>query len=336
MATQAAGEVLPPVISGIGKIASYPWGAYTGVGATSIQQASKGGKNFTDYMRGQGSVENLIQRGKSALEDIEQTRNLEFDDIVSKLQGAGYSFQKQDLLNVLGKSVKQYDIKFYPSGLPNWSNTPYLTNPIAQNEIETAMKTIRQWGDYSPMGIQNLKRAIDNLWKRSQPEASAFISNLRNGVKDLLTGRMPEYADAMSKYKVQTSEIQEIIKDLGLGDLNTKRQTLTRVLNLVKKDDDFGLAILNRLDPSLVSSIAGMQMSAKIPMSLVGKMGGLYQIIRGVTNISFPEWMAIAASSPRLAGEFLNVFGKLARPMVGLSRYAPQATQVLAKPEKND
>jgi hypothetical protein len=258
---------------------------------------------------------------------------------LSKIKGQ-QPLNPKEVETALNETLNEYGIKFFPGRGVNWRNTKYVTNPAAQKEMEGAIQTIRTWGDYSPLGVDNLKQALDNLWKRSQPEASGFVKALRNRVKDVLSNNIPEYKEMVGQYKTSTEEINEITKDLSLGDLNTKKQALQKLLGAMKRDDQFSLDLISRVDrPKGIdfrAALAGAQMQPYVPQSLVGKMGGVYELLKGIGNISFGDVLAISASSPKLVGEFLNVFGKVARPGMKLMKYAPPATQALIQKEETD
>ncbi len=341
MATEMGGQIAPKFLSALGKGITYPWGAYTGSGSRALGEAYKGKPGLTEFMRGQGNEPELVKQAKSGLESLIQERNMNYSDLLSKIKGNQTVINPGEISNAVKTTLKDFSLNTATPTIPNtigkpiWANTRFSTNRIAQKEMETAVDTINKWTDYSPRGVDELKQALDNLYKRSQPEASTFIVKLRNRVKDVLVDKVPEYKQMTSQYKTATEEISEISRDLSLGDLSTKKSALSKLLNTMKKDDNFTISLLSKLDEKsggkLIPSLAGMQMQSYIPTSLVGRMGGMYEIFQGLSGLSAGEVAGILASSPRLTGEFMNIVGKVLPYVQKGSRYAPQVIKTLTE-----
>lgn len=341
MATEMGGQIAPKALGALGRGITYPWGAYTGSGSRALQEASKGRPGFTEFMRRQGNEPELVKQAKSGLESLVQERNMNYSDLLSNIKSSQTTISSGEISNAAKTTLKDFNLNTATPTIPNtigkpiWANTRFSTNRIAQKEMETVVDTINKWTDYSPRGVDELKQALDNLYKRSQPEASTFIVKLRNRVKDILVDKIPEYKQMTSQYKTATEEISEISKDLSLGDLSTKKSALSKLLNTMKKDDDFTISLLSKLDErsggKLIPSLAGMQMQSYIPTSLVGRMGGMYEIFQGISGLSVGEVAGILASSPRLTGEFMSIVGKVLPYIQKGSRYAPQVIKTLTE-----
>lgn len=218
----------------------------------------------------------------------------------------------------------------------DWTNTEWQTNPIAQKEIQTAIDTVRGWSDYSALGIDKLKRAMGNLLRQSQPEASGFVAKLKGDLRDMLLNKVPEYGQLVKPYEESTQLINEIRKDFSMGNRNSMEQGLQKLIRAMRNDDQLRTELLSVISANanqpLEPMLAGMLAQSWIPTSLAGRMGGMYEIIRGTANFDPHMALALASSSPRISAEFLHVLGKVGPKAQGAVRYLPQTGLAMAQP----
>jgi hypothetical protein len=288
------------------------------------------------FARKQGNIPEITETAGSGLDKLIESRATDYESALANLKGvAGLS--ENEVSNILNKSIQKYGFKYTPQGKLDWTNTEWSTNPVAQKEIQTAIDTVKGWTDYSALGVDKLKRALGNLLKFSQPEASGFVANLKGNIRDLLLNKVPEYGNLVKPYEESTQLINEIRKDFSIGTRQSQELGLRKLIRGMREDnqlrEDLLSVISTNANKPLEPMLAGMLAQSWIPTSLAGRMGGMYEIIRGTAAFDPHMAIALASSSPRISAEFLHVLGKIGPKVQTGLRYLPPSLQAVMQPK---
>ena len=314
-------------------------GRMSGTGKLPIEEAIKSGKEtgliinplkssteFDMALRGKLSSEDIVENAKSALQTIKDNRNETYQMALEKL---GQSDKQIDLIDLKSNAyniLKKF-VRFNKNGTPDWNRTALGKEGVAK--VKEIIKKIDKWGsvkgDATPLGLDLLKRDLDNFYSESS-NARAFVTSLRNTVKNKLVKEVPEYATMTKGYEEATNLIKDIESGLmmrkkGMTGRITADQTLRRLMSAMK--DNYKLradlvdVLGNKGGQELTAQIAGNVMRSPLPHGLAGTGPAIVgeAVLAHYVNPAF--WPIVVSSSPRVQGEFLRLFGKFAAEAEG-------------------
>lgn len=320
-----AGKVVSTASKPISRVVKEAVGAYTGRGPGFIEEMVKGSEAAEKAMRGKISGEEIVQHAKNALQKIRDTRHAEY---LNKLDNVRSN--PKDLANILdGLKTKldnlskpnEYDlgISMGKDGVPivDFSKSTIVEH---QNVVKKAIQDILTWDDTTARGLDNLSKRLGTYVKQSGrgTPAESLITQLKNDVKTGLKRTVPEY-EAMTKgYYEATSLIKDIESNLMLRPQNmtgriTADNTLRRLSSALKEGKEMRKDLLRTLGTKsgmeIPQEVAGYLATQWLPAGILGK--GLTLGSAFALHFLNPQWWpVVAASSPRVVGEFLNAFGK--------------------------
>lgn len=321
MGGQAAVPVLQKGAELVGKTAKPLLGRLSGVGTGAIDESLKGSKDFVKAMRGDITGEEVVNNAKSALYSLKEQRASAYQAQLDKISKIDTPVDTTNLTDHIANLMKKYNIQVDPvTGKLDTSRI--AMGKTGRQDIEDVLDTINSWGtkpdDVTPKGMDVLKRQLDDFYSDSS-QARQFVSSARKAVKDTIVDAVPEY-DTMTK---GYSEATQLIKDIESGLMMRKQnmtgritgdQTLRRLMSSMK--DNFALRkdlvdILGaKGDVDVAGQVAGHMMRSPMPMGLSGTGPSIAgQAAYAMINPKF--WPVLAASSPRVQGEFLRYFGKI-------------------------
>lgn len=345
MITEVGGRVaiaaLAPVARAAGGAIKSAIGKFTGTGKAAIEEAIKSGKatgllsgnpftsstEFDRALRGEYKPNEIVDNAHSALSVIKDNRSDQYRADLQKLDSNKKIIDIPKLQTEAKDIFKKY-VRFDQNGNPDWDRSALGTSKSeAVSKMKEMYNNIMTWKskgeDATPSGLDMLKRQLDDFYAESS-NARALTTSLRNKVKDTLVKNVPEYAQMTKGY----SEATELIKDIESGLMMRKKgmtgritadQTLRRLSSAMKENFELRKDLVNVLGykgaKDISGQIAGYVMSSPMPRGLRGStMAGEAALIYAV-NPKF--WPVLAASSPRVVGEFLRLFGKASSEFSG-------------------
>jgi len=338
MGGQIAAKVIPPAVGGtakfLGKATKPLLGRLSGTGTGAVEEAIASGmqptnsinplKSTTTYdkaLRGKISGEDIVESARTALTRLKDARTSTYQ---GHLQQIAQNSAPIDLRPVKGEVVslmQKYNVKIDPAtGALDTSRI--AMGKTGRNDIQEIIETVSAWGtkqgDNTALGLDTLKRQLDDFYSDSS-QARQFVTQLRNKVKDTIVANVPQYDEMTKGY----TEATKIIKDVEAGLMLRKQgmsgrivadQTLRRLMSAMK--DNFALRrelvdILGKEGgEELGQAIAGYAHNSVMPVGLAGT-GPAIIGSAAVTRMVDPSFGALmAASSPRVQGEFLRMWGK--------------------------
>jgi hypothetical protein len=345
MMVSGAKDILPDIAKGgvaigentVGRVAKPTIGGLTGRGTASVEEAIKSGestgvglnpvKSVTDFdkaLRGQITGQDVVQNAHSALKIVKDKRQAEYLAKLQQVQ-ANPSALNQVRAGV-DAEVAQLSAN-YRIGInqtPQGSVVVDLSHSVLRAEAprltKAALTDVMSWTDNSATGLDTLKRILGDYVdqaKGGSPQ-EAMLTRLRNSVSDGLKANVPQYAEMTKGYAEATALIKDIeqgltLKKTGMNGRVTADQTLRRLTSAMK--DNFELrrdlveALGTESGKDLAGQIAGHAMSPLLPQGLEGKgLLGIGVLMGHFINPHY--WPLFAASSPRIMGEFLRMYGK--------------------------
>lgn len=342
MGGQVGGKIIGKGLEYGGKFGKQLVGKVTGAGPGAAEEAVKGGKAFTDAMRGKISGEDIVENAKEALGTLKANRATAYR---TKLEEIGKIKGELDTTPIGEKTIKlmeRYNVKVTSDGKFDFSRATFDKKGV--RDVKGALETIKNFGtqpgDKTPIGLDTLKRQLDDFYSESS-NARAFVAELRNTVKDTIVKQVPEYAGMTKGY----AEATKLIKDVEAGLMLRKQgmtgrvvadQTLRRLMSSMRDNFELRRELLSLLEApagqDLSGQVAGYTMNALLPRGLQG-VGASMAGTAAALNYLNPKWVPlIVASSPRVSGEFLRMVGIVSRSVPGASMTAGKAAAYLTVP----
>jgi hypothetical protein len=343
------GKALEGTASLIGKAVKPLWGRITGAGTGSIDEAIQSGvktgitlnpftskTDFDQAMRGNISGEDVVNNAKAALQKVKDLRSDAYQTSLAQISQNQAPIDVSAAKGPIKSLLDRYNIKPNPDGSVDISRV--AMGKSGRDDIKDIIENISQWGtkpgDQTVVGLDTLKRQLDDFYSESS-QARGFVTTLRNIVKAQITKNVPEYENMMTNYSQATTTIKDIeaglmLRKQGMSGRVVADQTLRRLLSSMK--DNFALrkdlveVLGNQGGEDLSGQIAGYAMRSPVPLGLAGTGPAIAVHAAAAKLINPVFWPVVAASSPRLSGEFLRMVGKTMAEMKGV---APLAGQVM-------
>lgn len=191
--------------------------------------------------------------------------------------------------------------------------------------------------DRSPVGLDMLKRHLDGLYSRSNGPAKALIADMRSTVEEEIVKSVPKYREMTQGYK----EATELIKDVERA-FSTSREgksgaelAMKKIISSMKDNAEMRrdlIKIMSRkTGEDLTGQAGGAAMSDLLPKSNLVLFG---ETVAAWKWVDPKFWPLLAASSPRVQGEFLRLFGKGLQQMTGASKIAGTAAAMVGAESK--
>lgn len=326
------------VAMGGARLAGEISGKTTGAGFGAIRQGLEAttqggakGKAFTSALRGQTTPESLVNEAKQGLQTIKQARTQEYLKQLGEISKNKTSLDISPIVEDVGNQLDKFGIEVTGQGL-DFSRSPLRFNKQAQDDITTIVNEMKGFGlkagDRTPIGVDSLKRAFDDLYTPSG-EARAFVGSVRDKARKVLS-QVDGYDDLAKNYANRTEIINEIQKGLSLGDKASVETSFKKLTSALRTNNEYREQFIKELDEAtggeLLSKIAGQQLSEIVPRGLSGVLtgaGGALGLASGVGVV--PILSAALTTSPRLVGEIVTALGFTGR----------KANQLLKLIEKN-
>lgn len=292
--------------------------------------------NFDKALRGEIKGKEIIDSFKGALDQIAETRRTEYLDALGKIpnQRIDIAPMKQKVLDLLvGKRPGEGFVRTDASGALDWSRSSLGgENTEGVRRIRDAAEMVANWGskpgDDTILGLDMLKRHIDGLYGETS-QAKAFITQLRNTVKKTITDAVPEYGKLTKKYQEASGLINDVEGLIGrkassgmIGNI-VADQSLRRLMSAMRNDRELQKEVIDVLGKTagedLSGLVSGFSMKTGLPVGLAGTGPTLLGEIALAHYVNPAFWPVLAASSPRLQGEFLRMYGQVLAETKGMS-----------------
>lgn len=328
----AIGPALGMAAKGAGKVAKPLLGKLSGVGTGAVDEAIKSGAKstgmnplasttaFDKALRGKISGEEIVDNARGALNTLKQQRSDAYQAKLAQVEANKGPIDTFPVISDMISLMDRYKVKLSSNGNIDTSRVPMGAK--GRKDIEEVITQIAGWGkqpgDNTAMGLDTLKRQLDDFYSDSS-QARQFVAEMRNKVRDAIVKHVPEYDEMTKGYSEATKLIKDVEADLmmrkqGMSGRITADKTLRRLTSAMRENFEMRRELVDILgakgNEDLSGQIAGYTMNTTIPRGLAGTgpvLAGQAAYAQFV-NPSF--WPVLAASSPRVQGEFLRMFGK--------------------------
>ena len=336
---QSAGKILERGLPIAGRFGKALMGKLTGTGTGATAEAVEAGKTgasgFIEAMRGNISGEQIVDSAQSALNAVKDQRRVAYQEGLKQLEGKR-AIDISPVRRKMDELLKNYGFKYSTdptTGEVFLDSSRTALNKSGNKDVLEIVDMVKDWGkqkgDRTPLGLDTLKRRLDDFYSESKATRQ-LVSSLRSEVNGTIKRSVPEYAEMTKGY----AEATELIKDFesglmlrkqGMSGRVTADKTLRRLTSAMKDNNELRLDLLKVLGSKgtaddLVGQVAGHSMSSPFPRGLAGETPFLIGEVAMAYKLLNPQWWPVLAlSSPRVAGEFLRVIGKVSAKTAGSS-----------------
>ena len=365
---QIIGKAAPAIVSAAGKPIKSALAGFTGTGRGAVETAIESGaaagpgmtfhplKTVNDFdraLRGKLTGEEIVGSARTALKKMKDIRQSEYIKNLSEISKDKAVIEIKPVRNRFFELTDEYGIKLkYNAKTKTYTIDPSRAAMSRKGvkDLEDIFEIIEDFGtqpgDNTAIGLDTLKRQLDDFYSDSRG-ATAFITNLRNKVKDTIVEAVPQYKEMMKDYSEATTLIKDIEADLmlrkqGMTGRITADKTLKRLMTAIKSAKGERYEIRGDLvkvlgaqgQDDLMQQVAGYAMSELRPRGIGGTGTGMVAHA-ALTQLNPAFYATLAASSPRVSGEFLRAWGKFASEFSGTASPAGRVAVKFFKEREN-
>lgn len=341
-----AGRVLKPTAKLLGEGVTQLLGKSTGAGEYALKEAMNN-PSVIKFAReagaegAEGLQRKAAEEAKSALNLMSQNRSKAY---VAQLEKIKLNKTQQDaLVDELRTTAKnlaspeKFDIKIIADETGKKINVLDFAKSVitdGQQTVQRAYEDIFTWTKNTPAGLDILKKRLGNYVSQTKygTPARNILTNLRNTLDTSLKKGIKGYEKMTSGFRQSSELIEEIEKALSLGDKTQTDTAIRKLMSTMRQSNEFRKELLQTLSKTggkdIMGKIAGSTLASVAPRGLAGTLfpfAGAGGVAFSILNPStWPLAVTyLAASSPRLVGEFMNLVGKAKRLGTGALEDSP-------------
>jgi hypothetical protein len=323
----------------IGNLGTHTGGESLRTAANSGMRGGNIAKAFTDNMRGNVPMEDVLTSAKQNIQNMGAQKS------------DAYRAGMADISN--DKSVLQFDgiDKSLEDALSKITYKGQVKNKAGADVFGKMQAEIAEWKSldpaeyHTPEGLDALKQKIGGLVESipyEEKTARSVGREVYNSIKNEITKQAPTYAKTMKEYSDSTELISEIEKALSLGNKASADTAMRKLQSLTRNNVSTNYG--NRLDLAkaleqqggneIMPALAGQSLSSIAPRGLGGAVAGATGV-GGIATMNPLAIPALALQSPRLMGEAAYKTGQTARGVKkasgGLSKTAAAIAAALQR-----
>jgi hypothetical protein len=296
----------------------------TGVGTEPITQAVKAGREgsttFTENMRGQVPITQVLDDAKSNLAKMNMDKQAEYRSGMVNIKN------DKTQINFTGIDQALTDAQKYSSYKGK------VVNKGAADVLDEIKAKVNDWKKsdpaefHTPEGIDKLKQSVYESIEKLPNEAKTAYSagkEVYDAVKKEISTQAPEYSKVMKNYSEATEQIKEIERALSLGNKASADTAMRKLQSLMRNNvnTNYGqrLELAKQLESmggnQLMPALAGQAMSEFTPRGLQRATTGPEAFLAYSAGGPALAAADLAASSPRLVGEAAYKYGQMANAL---------------------
>lgn len=295
------------------KLATDTLGWTTGAGKEATNQAFTNPKSIQKGISGGTTPEEVVAKTNDALETVRNNMRSDYKLEMTKIKKMTVQMPEKFVAvkESLLKQLDDFGVKVDPKvkGGLDFSKSAIGNKAEAMADVRGVFKDVMSWDDFSPIGLDTLKRRLGDLYSETG-NARAIVASTKTQVTKILDS-VPGYTEMTSGY-AKTSALLDQLKSISPAKIET---AFTKLSQALKKNDNIRLALIKELEAAsgtdIIGDIAGINLQPNISTGLTGKLatGGM-----GVAVLSNPTLIAqflgtALVTSPKAVGKFLQALG---------------------------
>ena len=366
MGGPVVGKALPAITKAGAKIGGQLIGKLTGTGTGAVEEAFKSGKsagvksllktttNWEKASRGALSEQEVVQNARNSLRSMKDQMRTNYLGQLEKISSSKTSLpaiksQLDQTMENLASSEKfsirpRYDDQGKLLDRFDFSNSTIVKGQAA---VKRAMEDVAGWSDTSAKGLDLLKKRLSTYIDqvKTGTPAEAFLTRLEKSLDSGLKEAIPGYKEMTGGYAKAITLIKDIESGLmmrkeGMSGRIISDQTLRRLMSSLRDNFELRRTLVKSLSEQsgqdITGQVAGIAMKPLLPRGLAGTGPAIVGDVALAHFLNPAFWPTlgpiVAMSSPKVAGEFVNMLGKFAIEMAGIAK--PLATLGVAESAK--
>lgn len=232
-----------------------------------------------------------------------------------------FNLSKSSFLSTMTKVFKDFGAEGSFSKGFDFSNSP---TQESERVLKNAFKTMSNFNDISPTGLNNLARRIDGLAENTRvPEAKAALGQITQNIKKYLGDNIPEIKDMNAAYTKSLKFLEDLDTHLNTGLKGDIKKGMNTEQGMVETANKIaGLFGSNKeLARKFISGIPGVS-------DMIAEQAGR-EVAGGVTKVGFGKDNVVARLMEAVIPP--KFIGKLT---ANTSKYLPGILQKLSPAEQ--
>jgi hypothetical protein len=325
--------MVPPVAKSIGRgLANVIGGVGTHTGGESLKQAASAGlrggqaqQAFTENMRGNVPVDDVLSTAKSNLQNMFKQKAAEYRSGMAQVSNDKTVLSFDGIDDALDDAFKRTTYK------------GQVKDAEAAQTFQKIKEAVDEWKQldpsefHTPEGLDALKQKIYGIYgnlgfeKQSARGAGKVI---HDAVKKEIQKQAPDYAKTMKAYSEASDQLSEIERALSLNPKASVDTGIRKLQSLMRNNAntnygsrvDLAKALETQGGQEMMPALAGQALNTWTPRGLGAPMAGA----TGIAAIMNPQLApALAFQSPRLMGEAALGVGRGSRALADALKTAP-------------
>jgi hypothetical protein len=272
------------------------------VGRMAGPEGAQARKVFDYYATGQGD---MSQISNSAMAGLDELRDRSSTNYLSQRQSLTTTpLPTTPILDAINDARAQL-------GRDRGLDSAEVSAVLDEMENRLLNRT-----DTTAVGLDNLKRGLHDLvgqWKGSGREG--LLAKVPQAVRETIATADPTYAKMMDDWQTWRGELQDLQKELGLGQRTSQSTRLRKMLSDLKKDKNkslLGKIVQTNAGKNIPYMLAGDAVSSYWPRWAQGVSDVL--LYGGLGTLVHPAaWAGLAGASPKLMGKLAKATGSVER-----------------------
>lgn len=321
-------RLTPGLLSAVGTGARNLTGMTTGRGRVGIDAAVEGSPQFMNAMRGNVSEQQLADKVGAARDVLHNQADAQYRQDYAALPTARLPLAARvptQIENGINGILDKFEVKGTPTGDLDFSRS-HIPDAVSQNEIKGIVDIVRTWGrdpgDYTPQGLDILKKQLNNKIVETGP-GSAATTQMKNVVQNVLENHVPGYK-AMTKKYAEAQELIRNVEDEFSLETRNPGTAVRKVMGVQNQPNgnNYRADLLKKLDAATGTNVSdealGMGFRGVMPqpmgdaaLPLAG--GAALAYLGHPSGAGILSGLGLLSESPRFMGETAAAMGRLNR-----------------------
>lgn len=250
-------------------------GGVSGAGVDVIEAAlARPGAAFKAAGKGDaGDLKKLSETIRAGAKQLYKKAGTEYAETVAKAGVA--ELPKDDVIKGVTETLAELaDANVADDGL-RLIDTPFTD--VEERQLQKMYNTVKNWGDFTPQGVNTLATRISKFRRGAQDSASfdRVVDGVRRYVRGYVGDKYPEIATAVSTFSDRMDlldEIDNVLKtspELGTREgIRKTAESLGRIFNANKEFSREAIESFEKeVGVDIIGTMAGQQLSQTAPRS---------------------------------------------------------------------
>lgn len=326
----AIGAAMPPgaklLTGGLklgGNVAKGLSSKLSGVPVKAIEQAMEKPAEVKQAIRSfakniENGPQRILDTAEEAFNEVKQARSAEYRNALENVTSNFKTLADPGKVKeTFVKPLKQFGFDLANDGTVSFGKKVLLPKS-QQGDIKEVIARMNEWDDFSPLGINDLRKVVESYEKNAlagstaDRQFNAILSKISHGLNEYTSTLSPEIKKMNEAYAKGSQLLDEASKAISLGK-DKPTVAMRKLLNMLNAKSDVYKPVLDKLSQAtgkdLATDVAGYSMAKVLPEGLTSNIGaGLSVLGSALTPASL---LPALASSPRLVGEVSTALGSL-------------------------